>query len=110
MLAEYGVNYHTYVFYKFLENSWLLDSIKEIEFIGSLGIDFTALESLIVKYQSKHNIQWGISFKLRKHWSSFYDPDNMIKDYFYIMVSHPIQFTQSYKISYYSSCIKNWSL
>ena len=50
MLTEYGVNYHTYVLYKFLENSWLLDSIKEIEFIGSQGIDFTTLESLIVKY------------------------------------------------------------
>ena len=29
MLAEYGVNYHTYVLYKFLENSRLLDSIKK---------------------------------------------------------------------------------
>ena len=92
MLIEYGVNYHTYVLYKFLENSWLLDSIKEIEFIGSLGIDFTTLESLIVKYQNKHNMQWGISFTLRKHWSSLYDPDNMINYYFYSMVSHLIRF------------------
>ena len=99
MLTEYGVNYHTYVFYKFLENSWLLDSIKEIEFIGSLGIDFTALESLIVKYQSKHNIQWGISFKLRALSNSSIYSSIMVHYYFYSMVSNLIQFTQSDKIS-----------
>ena len=57
MLAENGVNNHTDVLYKFLENSGLLDSIKEIEFVYSLGINFSYLESLIVEYQRKNNMQ-----------------------------------------------------
>ena len=96
MIDEYGVNYHTYVFYKFLENSRLLDSVKEIEFFDSLNIDFTYLESLILKYQSKHNIQWGISFLLRSYSGSIMDSNIMVNLYFYSLVSHLIQFVQSY--------------
>ena len=96
MLAEYGVSYHTYVLYKFLENSRLLDSIKEIEFIDSLDIDYTTLESLIAKYQSKHNMQLGISFKLRAHLNSFTDTAVKVNQYFYSMVSYLVQFSKSY--------------
>ena len=92
MLSEYGVNYHTYVLFKFLENSRLLDSIKEIELIGSLGIDFITLESLIVKYQSKHNMQWGISFILKTHPKNYINSTNKVNNYFYGMVSNLIQF------------------
>ena len=107
MIDEYGVNYHTYVLYKFLENSRLLDSIKEIEFFDSLNIDFTILENLIVKYQRKHNMQWGISFILRAHPNSFINSTNKVNQYFYSMVSNLTQFAQCYLISTYPTCIKD---
>ena len=90
ILREYGVNYHTYILYKFLENSRLLDSIKEIEFIDSVGIDYTILESLIVKYQSKHSIQWGISFLLRTYSNNITDSTIKVNLYFYSLVSYLI--------------------
>ena len=96
ILVEYGVNYHTYVLYKFLENSRMLDSIKEIEFDDSIGIDYSYLESLIVKYQSKHNMQLGISFKLRANLNIF-SPAKIIK-YFYSMVSYLIPIANIIKL------------
>ena len=87
MLTEYGVSYHTYVLYKFLENSWLLDSIKVIEFVDYLDIDFNTLKCLIVKYQSKHKMQWGISLILRANYGNLAGSTVKVHNYFYGMVS-----------------------
>ena len=74
----------------------MLDSIKEIEFDDSIGIDYSYLESLIVKYQSKHNIQLGISFKLRVNLNIF-SPAKVNKC-FYSKVSYLIPIANIIKL------------